>query len=264
MVEESLKFKDWLKLQGINGKMYPYCIDRYFKITQSEEFSQEKVNKFLGDLLDDLDEGSVNVFIKAFKKYCIYKNVQLEFPKLYKTVQKLPEHFDLSYLENEIMPMVGVIFQQKDKVKIAVLLYFMFYTGLRKCEYFSLMRKDIDIENKKVKIYDSKTKQERIVYFPDKVKDMLIAYFSSEPEEQNAFNITETSISYICSKLKPHGTINVHPHTLRHSFAINCLKSGIPLNIVSKLLGHKNIETTMRYLRLSDGEIEKFYRDKIQ
>lgn len=40
----------------------------------------------------------------------------------------------------------------------------------------------------------------------------------------------------------------VTPHALRHSFAMRCLRSGMNVVAVSKLLGHSNIATTQRYL----------------
>jgi integrase len=38
-----------------------------------------------------------------------------------------------------------------------------------------------------------------------------------------------------------------HPHQLRHTFAVSLLKEGVPLEEVSKLLGHDSIRTTEKY-----------------
>jgi len=45
------------------------------------------------------------------------------------------------------------------------------------------------------------------------------------------------------------GVGHLHPHRLRHSAATNLLRSGVPLAIVSSLLNHSNVQTTMRYLK---------------
>jgi integrase/recombinase XerD len=40
----------------------------------------------------------------------------------------------------------------------------------------------------------------------------------------------------------------VSPHTLRHSYALRCLRHGGNVVAVSKLLGHRSISTTQRYV----------------
>jgi integrase/recombinase XerD len=42
----------------------------------------------------------------------------------------------------------------------------------------------------------------------------------------------------------------ISPHTLRHSFAINCLSQGVPITVVSHLLGHSQLTTTLVYLKI--------------
>lgn len=51
-------------------------------------------------------------------------------------------------------------------------------------------------------------------------------------------------------------------HRLRHSFAINCLELGINIVHIMHLLGHKNISTTVGYLRISDEMVLREVRNK--
>lgn len=45
-------------------------------------------------------------------------------------------------------------------------------------------------------------------------------------------------------------------HTARHSFATEvCLTQGVPIESVSKMLGHTNIQTTQIYARVVDRKL---------
>lgn len=46
-------------------------------------------------------------------------------------------------------------------------------------------------------------------------------------------------------------------HDLRHSFASNALQQGADLFTVGKLLGHSQMQTTMRYAHIADGPLQK-------
>jgi len=49
---------------------------------------------------------------------------------------------------------------------------------------------------------------------------------------------------------------DVHPHTLRHSFATDLLRSTGNIRLVQKALGHVSIATTMIYTHIVDEQLE--------
>lgn len=69
------------------------------------------------------------------------------------------------------------------------------------------------------------------------------------------------AVESLCRKLGRHaGVDNVHPHRFRRTGATLALRSGMPIMLVSKLLGHESIETTQIYLDISDSELEAAHR----
>ncbi|WP_170601385.1 site-specific integrase [Ruegeria arenilitoris] len=53
------------------------------------------------------------------------------------------------------------------------------------------------------------------------------------------------------------GLPNVRIHDLRHTYASNAVSSGMPIQMVGRLLGHSQIQTTMRYAHLADDPVRR-------
>jgi site-specific recombinase XerD len=66
------------------------------------------------------------------------------------------------------------------------------------------------------------------------------------------------SIRHLCANAGRRAGIqrHVHPHVFRHSFATHLLDQGADLRTIQVLLGHADIRTTARYLRVSTRRIQ--------
>ena len=50
---------------------------------------------------------------------------------------------------------------------------------------------------------------------------------------------------------------NIHPHSLRHSYATHLIENGYDINTIQPLLGHNSAETTMRYVHMANPKMIK-------
>jgi integrase len=128
-------------------------------------------------------------------------------------------------------------------------------TGMRRGEIFNLKWRDIDFQNDVLHLLDTKNGDKREVFINTAAKKALISV-RKHPESPYVFckkdGTTYTNIrkSFLAT-LKKCGIINFRFHDLRHTFASQLVMSGIDLNTVRELLGHRDIKMTLRYAHLS-------------
>ena len=63
------------------------------------------------------------------------------------------------------------------------------------------------------------------------------------------------SLDAMLRRLERKTGIKASPHMLRHYFANARRKDGWKLEMISQALGHRNIETTMKYLNITEDEL---------
>jgi len=145
----------------------------------------------------------------------------------------------------------------------------MVHSGLRTCEVRSLKLSDIDWENRRVRIEQSKGLKDRLVPLSPATLDALRAYLAVRgarealPEAAFIFRHLPLSPSYCSQRLwKTYAKrcgVRATPHQLRHSCATLLLNAGAPVLTVRAILGHQHIDTTLGYARLYDGTVAADY-----
>lgn len=130
------------------------------------------------------------------------------------------------------------------------LFIFQCYTGMAYVDMQSFSKDDIQIIDKQEIIRSSRTKTDEsfiLLFLPDAKK-------IAEKYNYNLPKISNQKYNDYLKLLIAHPNINitkkVTSHTARHTFATYLLNKGIPLETVSKTLGHANIKQTQLYARL--------------
>lgn len=240
------QFKNYLVINGYSNLTYYYRVREFFDKTQTKIITNDVINNFFLKYRNKLSEQTLNSYINALKSYAKFLNTEFKLPKSYKVPDRLPPYFRLEKLENEIMPLIPQIFNGREK-QIRAFLYFCFFSGARREEILNLYRKNFDPYENTVKIF-GKGKKERVIPLTNKILPTLEDYFISEPEINNAFNLTRGKIDNIFKLLKQYFP-NIHPHSFRHSSAMHLQRIGCTTREIQQFLGHSNIITTTKYER---------------
>ncbi|MBW1970549.1 MAG: site-specific integrase, partial [Deltaproteobacteria bacterium] len=144
---------------------------------------------------------------------------------------------------------VDEIIFRTTKVRNRLILELMARGGMRIGEVLKLRFKDI--QDQKLVIQEPKSgKEQEHVFIPQKVADRLREYTR---EKSKNLNDRIFPISYEAARimvLKAGNMVGIHlrPHDLRRHAATYASRSGVPIEIISKiLLRHANLSTTKSF-----------------
>jgi integrase/recombinase XerD len=145
-----------------------------------------------------------------------------------------------------------------------LLLTTVYAAGLRVSEAIALKVSDIDADRMTIRIEQGKGAKDRYVPLAARLLQDLRAYWKTAPPQVWLFanrqgtrpiDITVAQKIYTLAKLRAGIQKQGGIHALRHAFATHLLEAGTDLHTVQRLLGHRQISTTMRYFHLSQGRL---------
>lgn len=149
------------------------------------------------------------------------------------------------------------------KARYKMLLMFLWHTGARISEALSVTVEDIDWQLKQVRVKTLKRGRpaQRMIPLNQDIRGELSTYIHTAELKgtDRLFPMSRFAVHQEIKALAAKATLPpwIHAHTMRHSFAINCLKQGVHINTLRELLGHANVENTMVYLKVFQPEIHE-------
>lgn len=141
---------------------------------------------------------------------------------------------------------------------------FLWRTGCRISEALNVTVADLDLTNKVVRVHTLKRKG-HVRFIPLQTEFIgEIAIWINQQRLGRAdklFDIDRKTgynwVAYACKNAFTGDERN-HPHTFRHSFAVNCLTQGVPITTVQNWLGHADLGKTLIYTQLVAADTRVF------
>lgn len=150
----------------------------------------------------------------------------------------------------------------------------MLLAGLRRGEVVRLRYGDVQLADGTLRIINGKGiagGRDRTAYVSPELRELLARYLSererlgvTQPElfisTKTRRGLTLEGLRKIVERVRQASGVPFTAHMLRHSFITHLLRSEVPIHITKELAGHRDIATTLGYLRVFDDDLRRGIR----
>lgn len=276
-VEQNRKYSTYVKYK----KLYTCHIQNVFSSDKLSQMTNGYIQTHLAALeISDATRQNVLAVMKQALRYA-EKQYGYPMPSLMGcTMQKRPHSIEVMDRMEQIR-LIQFLNSDMDISKAGI--YLCLFTGIRLGEVCSLKWADIDqnrgllhvnrtvqrIESKegptKTVLLESPPKSvfsKRIIPMSDSLLSLLIKFKREGQEyvlQKNRPMEPRTYQNHFKKYLKQINAPNYNFHVLRHTFATNCVDSGMDIKSLSEILGHSNVQITLnRYVHPSMDTKRKY------
>ena len=223
-----------------------------------EACSVDEIKAFLVFQKEQLhfSSSTVNIRVCSLKYY--FRHVVHRLDLVVKIPNPRIQKYDTEILTLEEIKLLRKVCRDMRQLLIVCLLY---ETGIRVRELVRLRPSDFDKHLGTIAIRNSKGKKTRVVNYGEQLRDTLNRYCKArgsgpantllESYKERDKPLTLRGVQHIVRQIVKRSGLKkrISPHTFRHSFAVHYLNSGGSIFHLQRLLGHKDITTTLHYLK---------------
>lgn len=218
------------------------------------------------------------VVLRSFLKFLAKEDIETVPPEKIE-IGKVPDR-QVDFLElDEVLRLIEAadgpsLRERRDRA----ILELLFSAGLRVSELTGLDRTQVNLNKGEFSVRGKGSKL-RVVFLSDSARAALLRYldkrtdmdpalFISLPKKglgkerrNGSLRLTDRSVQRLVKRCAVKAGIvkDVHPHTLRHSFATDLLQSGADIRAVQSMLGHSSITTTQIYTHVTNERLREIH-----
>lgn len=254
-----LRPESWLSYKSQITKMLKFRTNICFA-----DIDEKFINDYQHYMLHTL-KNNENTVSKSLRSFRTFINIAMRYgyiktnPFKYITIKKVDGKRDFLSVE-ELNLLSEAYFSNKitDKKEKKVLQYFLFscYTGLRYSDLKSLKTSSIKGSSLQINMH----KTNILINIPLSQKALSLLHDKNETGTDSVFQVYCNKVTNkILKRLGVRYKIEkkLTCHVARHTFATISINLGIPIEVISKLLGHTNLKTTQVYAKIVDSVKER-------
>ena len=272
--DNNVLLKAFLSAKQVEGcsersiKYYRTTLDKMF-ITVSKSVRQMDTNDiraYLSEYEDNGTAGKVTIdnirrIISSFFSWLEDENYIIKSParrihkiRIGNTVKEVYSDEDLEKMRDAC-----------DNYRDLAMIDLLSSTGIRVGELVRLNISDINFNSRECVVL-GKGHKERRVYFDARTKIHLSQYIDSRQDTNEALfvslNAPHSRLSIrgvetcLCKIETILSSVKIHPHKFRRTFATKAIDKGMPIEQVQVLLGHSQIDTTLRYAMVNQNNVK--------
>lgn len=248
------------------SKIYHFkkWLDSNKRFTELEQIDIGTINDYLFHLKKTCVNNTINKHLKVLKLF--YKTIDYEFEEL-QSIKNLKERkVSFEMIDFELLqPMKEYVLSLDDDFGNNLLYKAIFCllvdTGARISEILAIEKSNINMKHHSILLKETKNSDERYVFFTDGLSGLIIKKILAKNTKGKYLlhdYIKNTNATYgqakyfISNQLKNQFDLQkLHPHMFRHTVATYWLEHGADIHFVQKILGHRNIKSTLIYTHTS-------------
>ena len=218
----------------------------------------------------------VVVAVRQFFRFCVENEYLLRSPaatlRTPKKREALPDVLDASELRRLLqMPTAENVWQRRFSGKVErdrLLLALLAYGGLRRAELLGLDIDDVNLDTMLLRVRRAKGGRHRTIPIHPALMPLFDAYiairvpigteralFVGAHGRRLSATVLSTTFRRYAHAAGVTDRKRVTPHTLRHVFATELLAAGANLRQIQDLLGHRHLDSTQRYTRVTAHQL---------
>lgn len=218
-------------------------INKYYAFLAAKGYAKKTVNNYKAIVSNIFKHAIVNGHADS------NPTILVDVPKkLKQTKRSLPSDADIAKVKASV------------HCEFGFLALFLMYTGCRKGEALALQFKDIDVKNKKIKIYKSVYFESDRPYIKQPktesgirevpLLNALIPHLPKGKPEEYVFSpdgtkpYGQSTFNRHWKKYQEQSGVDATPHQLRHAYATLLYEAGIDDKLAQEIMGHADIATT--------------------